>query len=219
MQEFYTLLIAAIIISKIPTLNIPFKTIETFFHEMSHALITFLTFGKIHRIHIQSDGTGYCELSGGIKLFSAFSGYIGASSAGVIIYYIGLILKTTQAEKFLYGFMVFIIFVTLRWARDFRTVISLILIGFLFYFPLKHELYAYTNIYLKFIGIYICLSAVWSPLHLIDGKREGDGAALFKITLIPEFIWIIVWVLYGLFCLYNIYLLSTMGDLLWITII
>jgi hypothetical protein len=212
MTEFYILLVLAIIVSFIPIINIPFKTVETFAHEMSHGLSAVLTFGKMHKLHINKDGSGHCLISGGIRFITLLAGYTGASTAGIVIYYIGTVLERGQAHGFLYGILIFLIFTTLMWVRDFSTLFCMILMGALFYLPLRYELIEYTSIYLKFIGIYVALSALRSPLHLIDGKDIGDGAELFKVTFLPEGVWIVAWVLYGLYCVYNIYIIAKLGE-------
>lgn len=208
MQEFIILTTLALIVSFIPYIRAPFRTIETYFHELSHGLMAVFTFGKIHRIQLNFDGSGHCTTSGGFRIFVLLAGYTGASISGLLIYYIGTQIKVNEAESFLYAVLVLLIFSTLMWVRHIPTLICMILMGCLFYLPLKHELYEYTSIYLKFIGIYVCLSAVRSPLDLIDGQDIGDGAELFKCTLLPEGVWILAWVAFGSYCMYNIYYLS-----------
>lgn len=212
MYEFFILLSAAAVISFIPYIRHPFRTIETFFHELSHGLAAILTFGKIHRIKLNFDGSGECSTIGGSRHIILLSGYAGASAFGFLIYYIGTQIQLNQAETFLYSMLILFIFTTLMWVRNISTLICMLFIGILFYLPLKHELYEYTSIYLKFIGIYVCLSAVRAPLDLIDGLDVGDGAELFKITLLPEGIWIILWFAFGIYCLYNIYLISVFNS-------
>jgi hypothetical protein len=208
MTQFFILLALAIVISFIPVINRPFKMIETFFHELSHGLAAVITFGKIHDIKIRLDGSGFCTTSGGWRHLILLAGYAGASSFGFLIYYIGTQIETNQAEVFLYSMMIFFIFVTLMWVRNLSTLFLMVILGLLFYFPLKHELFEYTSMYLKFLGIFICLNSIKSPLYLIDGQDIGDGAELFKITLLPEGVWIVLWFSYGLYLMYNIYLLS-----------
>ncbi|HAG52651.1 MAG TPA: hypothetical protein DCL21_02580 [Alphaproteobacteria bacterium] len=208
MIEFLTLVAVAIALTFVPVINTPLKIIETFFHEFSHGLAAIVTFGKIHDIKINIDGSGVCTTSGGSRHLILVSGYLGAACFGYLIYYIAVQLQTNQAETFLYSMLIMFIFVILMWVRSITTLLCMLMIITIFYFPLKHELYQYTSLYLKFIGIYVCLSAIKSPLNLIDGKDIGDGADLFKITLIPEGVWIIGWVSFAAYCLYNIYLLN-----------
>ncbi|MCP4354452.1 MAG: M50 family metallopeptidase [Proteobacteria bacterium] len=210
MSEFYILVISAMIVSFIPIIRKPFRMIEVFLHELSHGLGTCVTFGKVHKLHLNFNGSGYCLSSGGFRTLSLMAGYAGASTFGFLIYYIAISLQTQHAETLLYSAMVFLIFITFLWVRDVQSLICMIMIICLFYLPLEHQLFQITSFYLKFIGLYVCLSALRSPLDLIDGKDVGDGADLFKQTLIPEFVWIILWVVYGGFCLYNIYLLENL---------
>ena len=208
MHEFIILLISAAVLSFIPMIKTPLTIIETFFHEFSHGLAAIITLGKIDKIKLNIDGSGVCSTIGGWRHLILISGYAGASSFGFLIYYIGTLVQENQAEQLLYGILVMFIFVTLMWIRNITSLLCMFMIASIFYFPLKHELYEYTSLYLKFIGIYVCISAIRAPLDLIDGQDIGDGAELFKITLLPEAFWILVWVGYSAFCLYNIYLLG-----------
>lgn len=208
MHEFFILLLTAGVLSFIPMVKTPLTIIETFFHEFSHGLAALVTFGKINNIKINLDGSGVCSTRGGLRHLILISGYAGASAFGFLIYYIGMLVEADQAQTFLYSMLIAFIFITLMWVRNITTLICMFMIISIFYFPLEHNLHQYTSMYLKFIGIYVCLSSVRAPLDLIDGKDEGDGAELFKITLLPEGVWILAWFSFGCYCLYNIYLLG-----------
>jgi hypothetical protein len=210
MPEFFILLLLAIALSYISIINKPFTIIETFFHEFSHGLASVITFGKIKKIVLNIDGSGVCHTQGGWSHLILVSGYLGAAAFGLFIYCVGTLVQNNieQAQTFLYSIIIAFIFITLMWVRDLKTLMCMFMIGSIFYFPLNHQLYQYTAIFLKFIGIYVCLSAIKAPLYLIDGKSVGDGADLFKITLIPEFVWIGLWVAFASYCMYIIYLIS-----------
>jgi hypothetical protein len=212
MYEFIILLSIAAVLSFIPVIRTPLTIIETFFHELSHGIAAIITFGKIKKIELETNGAGLCYTIGGWRHIVLLAGYLGASAFGFLIYYIGYNIQSHQAEPFLFGMLVMFIFVILMWVRNIKTLLCMIMIITIFYFPLKHELYEYTSMYLKFIGIYVCLSAVRAPLDLIDGQDIGDGAELYKITFLPEGIWIALWVAFGGYCLYNIYLLSVFQE-------
>ena len=207
-QEFIILTALAALLSFVKSVRTPLELIATFFHELSHGIACILTFGKIERINLNGDGSGVCTTTGGFSIIILMAGYAGASAFGFLIYYAGKFAGIDSSEKIIYGLLTLIIFATLMWVRSIKTLLIMLIIGVVFYFPLKHDLYEYTSLYLKFIGIYIAISALKSPLDLIGAEREGDGYDLFKKTLIPEFIWILAWVGFGLYCLYNMYLLG-----------
>jgi len=54
---------------------------------------------------------------------------------------------------------------------------------------------------LKLTGILVLVNSLYSPWYLIDGRSLGDGAALAELTMIPEFIWVLIWSLLGLLSL------------------
>ena len=49
---FWLLLLAAIIIHQIPIISVPFKWLESYFHEISHGLAAVATGGRIVRIEL-----------------------------------------------------------------------------------------------------------------------------------------------------------------------
>lgn len=195
---FFTMLTLAIIISRTP-LRYPFQWMETFFHELSHGLACILTFGRIHRIKLELNGSGVCSTYGGWRIPILLAGYAGAVTWGAVIYLAGWSLSTSDDVFLLYLLIGVLGVSTLFWVRNLTTLFIIGIMGLVFWLPTlvpETKIPAYA---IEFYGIYVVQSAISAPLNLIDGKHVGDGADLADITLIlPEGVWIALWFIYAL---------------------
>lgn len=176
----------------------PFKWFEVYFHEISHGLVALLTGGSIERIHIQYGGSGSCHYRGGHEPLIAFSGYAGAALWGWAIYEIGHASRRQTVALLISLALVLLLVSGLLWVRDIQTSIILLLMGTLLALMLRLGDLDMMKLFVEFIGIFVLLAAIQSPLFLLDGRSLGDGAALQRLTLIPESVWVVLWMLIGL---------------------
>lgn len=195
--EFVILIGAAFILSYIPIINIPFTWIMTFFHEVSHGIGALLTGGSVDKINLHLIGSGLCYTTGGSRFIVLQAGYIGAVIWGILIYEMadGVSQKSTNILAMSLAGLIAIS--ALLYGRDIITWIILLTIFGLFVSIIKLQEAYLMKLSLKFIGIYVLLDAVRAPLHLIDGRNFGDGAALSELTGIPEIIWVLLWLAIG----------------------
>lgn len=208
-NNFWLLLLLALMVKNIPYVGIPFNWLESFFHELSHGLAALLSGGSIVQIQLFPNGAGLCTTQGGIAFLIAFSGYAGAVAWGVIIYKIAdwqTSLKTSLSNnlsQYFSVFMVLLLVITcLLWVRDLLTLSICIALIFLFAISVKISRFKFLPILLKLIALMVLLNSLSSPLYLIDGRGIGDGSALAELTFIPEIIWIIVWSCIGGYGMY-----------------
>lgn len=198
--------IVALVISFIPIIGIPFNWLETIFHELSHALVTLLTAGTVVAFKLDLNGAGMVLSRGGISPLIAFSGYFGAAVWGYLLYQAGhrqRVIKTTLSVLIV-AFAAVLIF----WVRDLLTAFILLVVMALFLLVLKNSHGRYLNNIAQFTGVLVLFNAIKSPLYLIDGQNRGDGALLANLTLIPEIVWVLIWLSTGVFMLYNMWQLS-----------
>lgn len=196
--EFIFFVVAALFLSAIPYANIPFTWFSTFFHEISHGLAALATGGAIIKIDLHLQGSGLCYTSGGSRFFILNGGYIGAVVSGILIYKMADSLshrKTNILAIFLAGL---IALTAILWARDLTTWAILLILFVLFLGIIKLQDTKMVKWALKFIGIYVLVNAVRSPLYLIDGQSCGDGASLSNLTHIPEIFWVALWFVIGI---------------------
>jgi uncharacterized membrane protein len=62
---------------------------------------------------------------------------------------------------------------------------------------------------LRFIGVFVMVSAIYSPTYLLNYSEQGDHVSMQGHTFIPSIVWIGVWVLCSLFFLYRAFKAST----------
>lgn len=195
----------AILVDFIPFLNLPFIWIETFFHEISHGLMAFLSGGSIVSITLNYNGSGLCVSQGGVQFLVSFSGYAGSALFGLLIFMLSENI-IPKASKILLVVLEGVLLISLLlWAKNFSTYVILILILITFSIAYTYSTSHVLNYFLKFIGVFVVLDAIRSPLTLIDGTSRGDGATLSNLTFIPEILWVGIWVTIGLSSLYWMY--------------
>lgn len=200
--RFWLLLITAIIISRLPLISLPFNWLESFFHELSHGFAAILTGGRIVKIELFTNGAGLCTTQGGMAFVISFMGYAGAIIWGASIYKLALANKKT-VKIITFIFLLIFAVTTLLWVRDLLTLIIVGVLAGLFYLKWKLDL-TYMPLLLQLTGLLVLLNAVLSPLHLLDGRHLGDGAALSSLTGIPEIVWVILWSSIGIVTLYQL---------------
>jgi hypothetical protein len=190
--RFWLILCAALILSQIPIISIPFKWLESYFHEISHGLAALFTGGSIVRIQLFSNGAGLCTTRGGMSFLISFMGYAGAALWGMGIYYIATMHQ--RIAQILSGIIALLLLTTLVfWARDLLTLLIITALLALVVLKFKYSKLSYLQVSLQLTGALILLNSVKSPWYLIDGRNIGDGAALSQLTGIPEFLWVVVW--------------------------
>ncbi|MGH1375220.1 MAG: M50 family metallopeptidase [Alphaproteobacteria bacterium] len=198
---FLAMLTLAFTVSLIPVLHIPFSWMNTFFHEISHGLATLLTGGSIKTIELNINGSGICWSNGGIRFFTAFSGYAGAVIWGAVIYVMADNSSPKSADRIAI-FIISLLSITLvLWARDLTTSFILILMIIPFAVILKTKELAVEKYFMQFSGLYIVLDALKTPTYLLDGGKRGDGATLQELTWLPEIVWILIWLCLGVLTL------------------
>lgn len=196
------LLVAAFILPYIPIINWPFAWLESYFHEISHGLIGMITGGTIEGIELALNGSGACHIRGGVVVLVAFSGYLGAIGWGMLLYMSSLNDHQLSAKNSLGLLALWIAFSVAWWGLDIITyLIGAVLVSLLLVFR-RFQAELWINLILKFCGVYVMVSAVRSPLALIDGKDIGDGAHLAQLTGIPELIWVVIWEVLALLALW-----------------
>ncbi len=198
-------IVSALLLDFIPFLKWPFLWSETFFHEISHGFAALLTGGSILSITLNYNGSGLCVSQGGIRFVTAFSGYLGSAVWGLVIYLSAINLKPAQS-RILMGMLIALLTITMiLWAKGLSTYLILAVLITIFAFSIRLSAIKALKYLLQFIGIFVILDAIRSPLVLIDGQSKGDGATLSELTHVPEIIWVVTWFVLALFCLLAAY--------------
>lgn len=202
-HQFWLFIIAAIIFIQIPIISVPFKWLESYFHEISHGLAALITGGSVVQIELFPNGAGLCTTRGGFTLLISFMGYAGAIMWGFLIYSIASI--NQKIAKVVTALIILLIVCSLIfWVRDLLTLFILLIVLGIFFLQFKLPKLGYLQKLLKFTGIMVLLNSLLSPLYLLDGRSIGDGARLAEITFIPELIWVIIWSVMAVLSLFTL---------------
>lgn len=182
-------------------LNITFKPIEVFFHEASHGLAAIATGNKIISLGLSLDGSGqviYAK-SGILSMsITTFAGYAGAAIWGYLIYASSL--RSKKISRFL---LILFCLSFVYFSKDIKTIIILSIIILVFF--ISWILDRFGAYLLRFIGIFIMISAIFSPTYLLNHANKGDHIIMQSLTSLPATLWITIWFLLSLLCLYEAY--------------
>ena len=204
--QFILMMVACMVVSFIPFLNWPFTWIQTFFHEISHGFAALLTGGSVSHIEIHLRGSGVCYTSGGMRFIVSLAGYLGACLFGMLLILTVSLTSHLQAKIIAISLACLTLGSLLLWARDLITILILLVVTAVCLLPIKNNWHPkIVHSFLLFIGCYVLLDAIKSPLWLIDGRSFGDGATLAELTHIPEIVWVAAWEAFALFCVWIIW--------------
>ncbi len=201
--QFWLILVTAVIILQLPFISIPFKWLESYFHEISHGLTALLTGGSIIKIQLFPNGAGLCTTRGGSAFFISLMGYGGAILWGCLLYFLA---STHQkiAQVFSVLLVILLACSILLWVRDLLTLFIVLVLLCLVLAQLKYSSQQYLQKLLQLTGLLVLINSLMSPLYLLDGQARGDGAALAELTYVPEIIWVVIWFTTALFATYRL---------------
>ncbi|QFU22548.1 M50 family metallopeptidase [Shewanella eurypsychrophilus] len=189
--RFLIELLVALLITRLPFISVPFKWLESYFHELSHGIATLLTGGAVSHIQLFPNGAGLCFSQGGWPVVIGFSGYFGAALWGYLIFILATWPKGIRVSFAVLGSAV--VLTTLLWGRDLLTISILASLAVLFLLPLKLNRNRFMGSGLRVMALMIMLNALASPTVLLGLNGKGDAAMLAGATWIPAWIWVFIW--------------------------
>ncbi|TRY15277.1 M50 family metallopeptidase [Shewanella hanedai] len=190
-SRFFFELMFAFLITRLPFISVPFKWLESYFHELSHGLATILTGGSVSHIQLFPNGAGLCFSQGGWPVVIGFSGYFGAALWGYLIFILATWPKGIRVSFAFLGSAV--VLTTLLWGRDILTISILACLAVLFLLPLKLNKNRFMGSGLRVMALMIMLNALASPTVLLGLSGKGDASMLATETWIPAWIWVFIW--------------------------
>ena len=162
-------------------------------HEGAHAVADSLTGRQVDYIKLnysaEKSGVTKAKNVGGwsARVVVSFVGYIGPSSFGLgaaKLIQLGYALAVLWVTLFLLGILLFL----LRWSFG---LLSVTLSGGLVYIVVRYTPMSAQIVAAYAIAWLLLLSAVRGIL--VRGIKSGDGGDLRDLTLIPRFIWFLLW--------------------------
>ncbi|WP_160052544.1 M50 family metallopeptidase [Shewanella litoralis] len=194
-SRFMLELLVAFLLTRFPYISVPFKWLESYFHELSHGIATLLTGGMVSHIQLFPNGAGLCFSQGGSSIFIAYAGYFGAALWGYVIFLLATKKSIIRFTLSLLGLTVAASLVF--WARDLLTIAILLVLAIVFLLPLKLKNSSVLNTLLRILGLMIILNAMASPMVLLGLSGQGDAVMLAQLTWIPAWIWVMTWLLFS----------------------
>lgn len=186
-------LVLALLLTRIPYLSVPFKWLESYFHELSHGIATVLSGGLVSHIQLFPNGAGFCFSQGGSPLLIGFAGYFGAACWGYLIY---LLATWPRGIRVSFAFLgALVVLSGLLWGRDVLTLAILAVLAIIFLLPLKLNKNKILMQFLRVVGLMIMLNALASPTVLLGLDGQGDAVLLAERSWIPAWVWVSLWLL------------------------
>lgn len=181
-----------------------FRNLDTMFHEFGHALMTLLLSGNVLRIELYSDHSGvtYSAIAaGGKAILVSLAGYPLASLFALLLFYLysrdkrqwGLILASLVALVML------LLYVRGSFGMIWLSGFILLNAAMLFLWPKVSKYYylflAFLTLEESVMGTLFLMSA-----SVVTPSRAGDAANLARLTILPAFVWALLFFLFALLC-------------------
>jgi len=189
----------ALVLSFIPFASLaiyPFRLFVTFIHEGSHALAALVSLGDVGQVIINPDGSGQTLSRGGLPIFVASAGYLGAALYGATLLVLcrqgrhakGAVTVTAAGILALTVFFAGNLF---TWITGLLLVVSLVGLAAIASIRVTH-------FFLSFLAVQCCLNAVFDlrTLFLLSAftRSENDARVMEQLTFIPAFVWSSIWI-------------------------
>ncbi|MHA0858397.1 M50 family metallopeptidase [Paenibacillus sp. CMAA1364] len=202
-KTFFYLVLAAVLTRLVP-FSSWFRIIDTMVHELGHAVATLLLSGRVLSIELNPDhsGTTYAVLASGWgPIAVSIAGYLSASIFSVLMFYgyahrrqgEGLILITAIA------LIMILLFVRNSYGIWWLSIF--IVVSLLFYFLGT----GIRNTYYLLLAFLSLEESVMGPISLLlyainKPSRAGDAASLANQTILPAWIWSLLFLVFALCC-------------------
>ncbi|QYR19222.1 M50 family metallopeptidase [Paenibacillus sp. sptzw28] len=186
------------IITQIPILHRYTKLLNTFIHEVGHALFSIISFGGVRKIKLNADTSGYAEVVStwwGGRVITTFAGYPFASLFPSFMLYL---LYRGYGEVVLWILTVMICLCALLWLRDLLSLAWAVPLIAGFILAMKFDVNLEWLLYILMTIILVdsvSSSIIIARLSFCNYRSAGDATHLFELTMIPPQFWGAVFVL------------------------
>ncbi len=152
---------------------LPFKLFSVLLHEISHAIVTYLTGGRVSSIVISWNESGYTISQGGIFLLIASAGYLGNIVWGSCMLYFSSRLHTHTYFSIFIGIIITLF--VLNFSRSMDTMLFFLSFAWALLFIVTAMSYKTINRYLLYvIG---SITTLYSLFDLTDFINIADSDA------------------------------------------
>ena len=176
----------------------PIKLLVVLIHEISHAISTILSGGKVIAFNIGYDLSGKCETEGGNNILIATSGYLGSLLFGLLIFY------STYNKKIGKWLLIIISVLILITSVSLMQNLSLILLAVLysvllfvsaFFLQIRIDSYI-----LKLFGMLSCVYVLFDIKEdILSGTSTiSDASILSDLINVPTVVIGLIWLVISL---------------------
>lgn len=190
------------------------KTLNTFFHESFHALVSLILGNKVKDIEFDSSIEGSCKSLSKSKFrtfLTSLSGYIGCSL--VTLFFVFCISKDISHLAIIgitiFSFLILLLYIRNTYALVWTICFACINLAIcLLPTPLSIKntiLFIYSTIIL-IENTHSCFTILY--LSFFKSKKSGDCTLLAKVTKIPAFVWGIVFNAINLWAIHRFFVIN-----------
>lgn len=167
----------------------PIKLVSVIFHELSHALVGFISGGSITSVEITNNLGGITSCSGTNEVAVLISGYTGSLLLGIILYFTSCnekapILVLPLTSLLYLGFGVFFI-------KNSFGIISAIIISLCIFALLFIKRKEFTSLILKILSLLLISYVINDVLRdtFVNPNLYSDAVRLEQLTGVNDWIW------------------------------
>jgi hypothetical protein len=189
-----SVVLGALLLTRIPYIGKFFRLIDTLIHESAHALMALFFSGSVERIDLFSstEGAAVTKSKGKFAtIMISLAGYIGSSGVAFLLFYL---LYHSWYNAVMYFFTAVCVINLLLWVRNGYGIFFLLLFGSMcggvvyFDIPLLTRISSLLFTSLLWTDALVS-SGIIFYLSMVQSKNAGDAHSLKQSTGIPAFIW------------------------------
>ncbi len=163
----------------------PLRVLVVVFHELGHALATWVTGGEVVEIAVDLRGGGHTLSRGGAPLVILNAGYLGSLAAGLVILEGAERAARVTAVLLAMTLVVTVAQMSLSFGFVFTGAIGLLLLAFGWSAPEVPLRWG-----LRMLGVFVAVYAIVDAR--VDAKA-GDAELLAARTSVPPWAWTAIW--------------------------
>lgn len=173
----------------------PLKLMVVMCHELSHALMTWLTGGEVIRFDVALNQSGHVISRGGNRFLTLSAGYLGSFGFGLLFLYGAQ--RASRAQVFSAISALVLAMIVLLYVRSVQGIAITIAAVALFGWMAARPRLAVASMILRLIGL---TSLLYAPLDIwqdtiAGGRGQSDAAMLADLYGGTEWLWGGVWLL------------------------
>ncbi|MBB4210397.1 M50 family metallopeptidase [Rhodothalassium salexigens] len=216
------MMVLAWVAGSVPLVGAVLDWFVTYFHEISHALVSVATGGRVERLALLPNGSGFVLSSGGARVATLLAGYAGAFLWGALLYRLGRVGHVAGIGVAL-GLLAFMVLTGVAWVvpGDLGTYAILAIMMAVLAGGLWQGDRGWARTLVMFLGVYVLvrgldlaldLHGVMGMRRLPEAARHNDAVFLAQATGVAPRVWTFAWVAFGGLVIYRLWRWAAVAD-------